>query len=93
MPPIRHLARVRPHRLAELLAETDLPIGVAMKQAAWNSRGHAAHQLTSIIGVNPPDYRREAGWRNAAKDRGPVALETAPQLTLRAKTSSYPGSG
>lgn len=31
MPPMQYLARVRAHRLAELLAETDLPIGVAMR--------------------------------------------------------------
>ena len=32
MPPMRYLAHVRAHRLAELLVETDLPIGVAMAQ-------------------------------------------------------------
>ena len=60
MPPMQYLAHVRAHRLAELLVGTDLPIGVAMVQVGWSSRGHAARQFTTIIGVSPSDYRRAA---------------------------------
>lgn len=60
MPPMQYLAHVRAHRLAELLVETDLPIGVAMGQVGWSSRGHAARQFTMIIGISPSDYRRAA---------------------------------
>ena len=58
MPPIQYLAHVRAHRLAGLLIETDLPIGVAMTQVGWRSRGHAARQFTAIVGVSPSAYRR-----------------------------------
>lgn len=60
MPPMQYLAHVRAHRLARLLVETDLPIGVAMTQVGWSSRGHAARQFTAIVGASPSGYRREA---------------------------------
>ena len=60
MPPMRYLTHVRAYRLAQLLTETDLPIGVAMTQVGWSSRGHAARQFTAIIGAGPSDYRRAA---------------------------------
>lgn len=58
--PMRYLARVRARRLAELLVETDLPIGVAMSRVGWHSRGHAARQFTAIVGISPSNYRRTA---------------------------------
>ena len=57
---MQYLAHVRTHRLARLLVETDLPIGVAMTRVGWSSRGHAARQFTAIIGASPSGYRREA---------------------------------
>ncbi|WP_052459859.1 helix-turn-helix transcriptional regulator [Tessaracoccus massiliensis] len=60
MPPMRYLAHIRAHRLAELLVETDLPIGVAMTKVGWRSRGHAARQFTAIVGMSPSKYRRTA---------------------------------
>ncbi len=60
MAPMQYLARVRAHRLAQLLVETDLPIGVAMSRVGWSSRGHAARRFSAIVGVSPTDYRREA---------------------------------
>lgn len=61
--PMHYLARVRAHKLARLLAESDLPIGVAMSQVGWRSRGHAARQFTAIMGISPSTYRREASER------------------------------
>ncbi len=63
MPPMQYLARVRAHRLAQLLVETDLPIVVAMSQVGWRSRGHAARQFTAIVGVSPSAFRREEAKR------------------------------
>lgn len=60
MPPMRYLAHVRVHRLAELLVETDLPVGVAMTHVGWRSRGHAARQFSAIVGMSPSNYRRTA---------------------------------
>lgn len=60
MPPMRYLARVRAYRLAQLLVETDLPIGIAMSQVGWRSRGHAARQFTAVVGESPSSYRRTA---------------------------------
>lgn len=67
MPPIQYLAHLRAHRLAELLIETDLPIGAAMTQVGWRSRGHAARQFTAIVGVSPSAYRRTATQRASLK--------------------------
>ena len=67
MPPMRYLAHVRAHRLAELLVETDLPIGVAMTRVGWRNRGHAARQFTAIIGVSPSAYRLTATQRASLK--------------------------
>lgn len=74
--PMQYLTRVRAYRLAQLLRETDLPIGVAMRHVGWRSRGHASRQFTAIIGVTPSAYRREAGGQ-APRDM-PVALLAAP---------------
>ncbi|PXA80746.1 hypothetical protein DCC26_03645 [Auritidibacter sp. NML120779] len=63
MSPIQYLSHVRAQRLAELLVTTDLPIGVAMAQVGWHSRGHAARQFTAIVGVSPSAYRRAATQR------------------------------
>ena len=60
MPPMRYLAHIRAHRLAHLLVETDLPIGVAMTKVGWRSRGHAARQFTDVVGISPSEYRRTA---------------------------------
>lgn len=73
MPPIQYLAHVRADRLAELLIETDLPIGVAMNRVGWHSRGHAARQFAAIIGVSPSDYRRNAIDRWNSHDDKPAA--------------------
>lgn len=67
MPPMRYLAHVRAHRLAELLVETGLPVGVAMTHVGWHSRGHAARQFTAIVGVSPSAYRRTATQRASLK--------------------------
>ena len=64
---MRYLAHVRAHRLAELLVETDLPIGVAMTRVGWRNRGHAARQFTAIIGVSPSAYRLTATQRASLK--------------------------
>lgn len=50
---MRYLAHIRTLRLAHLLVETDLPIGVAMTKVGWRSRGHAARQFTGIVGTSP----------------------------------------
>lgn len=55
--PMRYLALIRAHRLAQMLRDTDLPIGVAMRHVGWRSRGHAARQFAAIIGVSPSTYR------------------------------------
>lgn len=70
MPPMRYLAHIRAHRLAHLLVETDLPIGVAMTKVGWRSRGHAARQFTDVVGISPSDYRRTA--------KGHTLTETSP---------------
>lgn len=67
MPPIRYLTHLRAHRLAELLIETDLPIGVAMTQVGWRSRGHAARQFTAIVEVSPSAHRHTATQRASLK--------------------------
>lgn len=69
MPPMQHLSRVRAHRLALLLQETGLPIGVAMARVGWHSRGHAAHQFRAVIGVSPSAYRRATA--RATPDNSP----------------------
>lgn len=64
--PMRYLARVRAHRLAHLLLETDLPISVAMSQVGWHSRGHAARQFNAVMGVNPSTYRKTSTQQSSA---------------------------
>ena len=54
---MRHLAHVRAHRSARLLVETDPPVGVAMTQVGWSSRGRAARQLAAAVGLSPSGYR------------------------------------
>ncbi|OKL50748.1 helix-turn-helix transcriptional regulator [Buchananella hordeovulneris] len=87
MPPMRYLAHVRARRLAELLVETDLPIGVAMSRVGWHSRGHAARQFTAIVGVSPSNYRRtavdrticsETNTRSSASPGSPATRPGAP---------------
>ena len=68
---MRYLAHIRTLRLAHLLVETDLPIGVAMTKVGWRSRGHAARQFTGIVGISPSDYRRIA--------KGRTLTETSPR--------------
>lgn len=72
MPPIQYLAHVRAHRLAELLIETDLPIGAAMTQVGWRSRGHAARQFTKLMGVTPSAYRAECRQRTQRTEADPT---------------------
>lgn len=55
--PMRYLARLRAHRLARLLADTDLPVGAAMREVGWRSRGHAARQFAAVMGMPPSAYR------------------------------------
>lgn len=69
IPPMQYLSRVRTHRLARLLRETDLPIGMAMVQVGWHSRGHAARQFTAILGVTPLSYRRKVARQGSAAVR------------------------
>lgn len=79
MPPMRYLAHVRAHRLAELLIGTDLPIGVAMNRVGWRSRGHAARQFTAIVGISPSNYRRTAIDRAIFHEDKPMASSTTGQ--------------
>ncbi len=55
--PMQFLAHTRARRLARLLTETDLPIGVAMARVGWASRGHAARQFKDLTGLTPSAYR------------------------------------
>lgn len=59
VPPMHYLTRIRAHRLARLLVGTDLPVGAAMREVGWHSRGHAARQFTMIMGMTPSRYRME----------------------------------
>lgn len=80
MPPMRYLAHVRAHRLAELLVETDLPVGVAMTRVGWRSRGHAARQFTDIFGMSPSNYRRTAIARSlTGTSQWPSAAHGSPE--------------
>ncbi len=56
---MQYLARARAQRLAWLLMETDLPIGVAMAEVGWRSRGHAARQFAELMGVSPSEFRSQ----------------------------------
>lgn len=67
VPPMQYLARVRAHRLARLLAETDLPVGMAMRRVGWHSRGHASRQFQAITGMQPSVYRKAAATRDAER--------------------------
>lgn len=55
--PMSFLMRVRARRLAHLLVTTDLPIGDAMAQVGWHSRGHAARQFKALTGETPSEFR------------------------------------
>ena len=80
MPPMRYLAHIRAHRLAELLVETDLPIGVAMTKVGWRSRGHAARQFTDVVGISPSEYRRTAIGRTLTETSPwPSATQGSPE--------------
>lgn len=80
MPPMRYLAHIRAHRLAELLVETDLPIGVAMTKVGWRSRGHAARQFTDVVGISPSEYRRTAIGRTLTETNPwPSATQGRPE--------------
>ncbi|WP_081439811.1 helix-turn-helix transcriptional regulator [Kytococcus sedentarius] len=80
MPPMRYLAHIRAHRLAELLVETDLPIGVAMTHVGWHSRGYAAQQFTAIVGMSPSSYRRTAIARSrTGTSQWPSAAQGSPE--------------
>ncbi|WP_407918948.1 helix-turn-helix transcriptional regulator [Corynebacterium timonense] len=80
MPPMRYLAHVRAHRLAELLVETDLPVNVAMTRVGWHSRGHAARQFNNIVGMSPSNYRRTAIGRSLTRtSRRPSAAQGSPE--------------
>ncbi|WP_081994415.1 MULTISPECIES: helix-turn-helix transcriptional regulator [unclassified Kocuria] len=80
MPPMRYLAHIRAHRLAELLVETDLPIGVATTKVGWRSRGHAARQFTDVVGISPSEYRRTAIGRTLTETSPwPSATQGSPE--------------
>ncbi|GAA1203180.1 hypothetical protein GCM10009585_21480 [Brevibacterium paucivorans] len=80
MPPMRYLAHIRAHRLAHLLVETDLPIGVAMTSVGWRSREHAARQFTDIVGISPSEYRRTAIGRTLTETSPwPSATQGSPE--------------
>ncbi|MBS9538352.1 helix-turn-helix transcriptional regulator [Micrococcus luteus] len=66
--PMQYLVRVRARRLAQLLVATDLPVGVAMRQVGWGSRGHAARQFQAVTGFSPSAYRKVAD-RGERRDR------------------------
>lgn len=57
--PIADLATVRVETMTRLLRETDLPVGEAMRQVGWNSRGHASAMFRKIVGLTPSQYRRQ----------------------------------
>lgn len=57
--PIAYLATVRVETMTRLLRETDLPVGEAMRQVGWNSRGHASAMFRKIVGLTPSQYRRQ----------------------------------
>ena len=80
MPPMRYLAHVRARGLTELLVETDLPVGVAMTQVGWRSRGYAARQLIAIVGVSPSSNRRTAIGRSVTETSPwPSATQGSPE--------------
>ncbi len=56
--PLAYLSMVRVEELARLLRETRMPIGEAIKQVGWQSRGHAARVFREYVGINPAEYRR-----------------------------------
>lgn len=56
--PLAFLTMLRAEELARLLRETDMPIGVAMRQVGWQSRGHAAQLFRQYVGITPVEYRR-----------------------------------
>lgn len=55
--PMTYLMTLRAEHLARLLRETDLPIGIAMREVGWHSRGHAARLFRQCVGVTPARYR------------------------------------
>lgn len=78
---MRYLAHIRTLRLAHLLVETDLPIGVAMAKVGWRNRGHAAGQFTGIVGISPSDYRRIAKGRTLTETSPrPSATQGSPRI-------------
>lgn len=66
--PKTYLTMLRAVELARLLRETDLPIGVAMRQVGWNSRGEAARFFCQYVGLTPARYR--ATTRQYSRSRG-----------------------
>lgn len=58
MTPMQYLSRLRAHRLARILIETDLPVSIAIERAGWRSRGHASRRFTEALGTTPSEFRR-----------------------------------
>ncbi len=56
--PMTYLTTLRAERMARLLRETDLPIGQAMTEVGWHSRGHAARLFHQAVGLTPTHYRQ-----------------------------------
>lgn len=56
--PMTYLTTLRAEHLARLLRETDMPIEVAMREAGWQSRGHAARLFRQCVGATPARYRQ-----------------------------------
>ena len=61
--PTAYLTMLRAERLACLLRESDLPIGVLAREVGWHSRSHAARMFRQCVGVTPSRYR-EMGRRD-----------------------------
>ncbi|NJJ03212.1 AraC family transcriptional regulator [Corynebacterium coyleae] len=82
MPPMRYLAHIRTLRLAHLLVETDLPIGVAMTKVGWRSRKHAARQFTGIVGIRLAEPSAHFEGARSHRDH-PVAISNAGQPRIK----------
>jgi AraC-like DNA-binding protein/mannose-6-phosphate isomerase-like protein (cupin superfamily) len=72
-PPMRYVARCRLTRAAELLRETDAPIGAVARACGYGSAVSLSKAFTRWFGVAPGGYRRVAAARgraarNAASD-------------------------
>lgn len=56
--PLAYLTMFRVEGMAQLLRETDLPIGEAGKRLGWNSRSRACQAFREYTGTTPQRYRK-----------------------------------